>query len=230
MNLAFGGETVGKIATHILPPGVAGHEESGGLAGPGNDFLAKPEGDPALAASYMKKAGFASGKYSGPPITMVSDNTGVQKAAAQVVLDGLQKLGFKVTFRAVIRDTMFSKYCSVPKNEPEVCPSVGWLKDFADPQTMLDPVFNSRYIIPSGNVEWSQLKDKTLNAQMDKAETIVGDSERAKAWAEIDKGVTATAAAIPWNWDKPYLVKAANVNAVLNQANAAWDLSSMSLK
>jgi hypothetical protein len=31
-------------------------------------------------------------------------------------------------------------------------------------------------------------------------------------------------------WDKPYLVKSANVNPVLNQANAAWDLSSISLK
>jgi hypothetical protein len=65
---------------------------------------------------------------------------------------------------------------------------------------------------------------------MDKAETIVGDAARAKAWADIDKDVMATAAAIPWMWDKPYLVRSTNVNPVLNQANAAWDLSSISLK
>ncbi len=34
MNLAFGGETVGKIATHIIPPGVAGFDQAGGLAVP----------------------------------------------------------------------------------------------------------------------------------------------------------------------------------------------------
>src|SRR5215218_1221621 len=62
MNLAFGGETVGKIATHIIPPGVSGFDEAGGLEGPDLDYLKKPEGDPALAAEYMKKAGFASGK------------------------------------------------------------------------------------------------------------------------------------------------------------------------
>ena len=31
-------------------------------------------------------------------------------------------------------------------------------------------------------------------------------------------------------WDKPFLTRSANVNPVLNKANAAWDLSSISLK
>jgi peptide/nickel transport system substrate-binding protein len=230
MLLGFGGTAVGQVASHIIPPGVAGFEEAGGQKGTGVDFLAKPEGDPAVAAQYLKKAGFANGKYSGPPITMVADNAGNQKAAAQVVLDSLQKLGFNVKFRTTTRDTMFSKFCAVPKNEPEVCPSVGWLKDFADPQTMIDPVFNGKNIVPTGNVNWSLLNDKALNSEMDKAETVVGDQQRAQAWADIDKKVIDTGAAIPWMWDKPYLVRAKNVNPVLNKANAAWDLSSMSIQ
>jgi peptide/nickel transport system substrate-binding protein len=230
MELAFGGTAVGQVATHIIPPGVAGFDEGGGKAGFGFDYIKNPAGDATVAADYLKKAGFASGKYNGPAITMVADNAGNQKAAAEVVLTSLQKLGFKVNFRTAPRDTMFSKFCAVPSNEPEICPSVGWLKDFADPQTMLDPVFNGKNIVPNGNVNWSLLNDKALNAKMDKAETVVGDAARAKAWADIDKDVMATGAAIPWMWDKPYLVKSANVNPVLNQANAAWDLSSISLK
>jgi peptide/nickel transport system substrate-binding protein len=230
MLLAFGGTAVGQVASHIIPPGVAGFQQSGGSGGTGVDYLKNPNGDPKLAASYLKKAGFANGKYNGPKITMVADNAGTQKAAAQVVLNSLQKIGFNVNFRATTRDTMFSKFCAVPSNEPEICPSVGWLKDFADPQTMIDPVFNGKNIVPNGNVNWSLLNDKTLNSQMDKAETIVGDSARAQAWADIDKKVVATASAIPWMWDKPYLVRSPNVVPVLNKANAAWDLSSMSLK
>src|SRR4051794_16347750 len=230
MLLGFGGKAVGQVATHIIPPGVAGFDEAGGTAGTGVDYLKSPGGDPQLAASYLKKAGFANGKYSGPKITMVADNAGNQKAAAQVFLNSLQKIGFKVNFQATTRDTMFSKFCSVPSNEPQVCPSVGWLKDFADPQTMIDPVFNGKNIVPDGNVNWEQLNDPALNKAMDKAETIVGDAARAKAWAAIDKQVIGTASAIPWMWDKPYLVRSSNVNPVLNQANAAWDLSSMSLK
>lgn len=230
MNLAFGGETVGKIANHIIPPGVAGFEEAGGLAGPDLDFLKKPEGDPALAAEYMKKAGFSSGKYNGPAILEVADNSTNQKAAATVVLNSLKSLGFKVSFRPVTRDTMYSKYCGIPKSKTNVCPSTGWLKDFADPQTMLDPTFNGKNIIPTNNSNWPQLDVPEINAAMDKAQLVVGDAERAKAWADIDKMVMEQAAALTWQWDKPYLVVSSNVNAVLNKANAAWDLSSISLK
>ena len=37
-----GGPTVGDVATHFLPPGIAGFEEAGGEKGPGFDFLANP--------------------------------------------------------------------------------------------------------------------------------------------------------------------------------------------
>jgi peptide/nickel transport system substrate-binding protein len=230
MNQAFGGETVGTIANHILTPGLNGFEEAGGLEGTGVDFLKSPSGDPQLAASYLKKAGFKNGKYSGPKILMVADNSANQKAAAQVALDSFQKLGFDFNFRAVPRSTMYSKFCNVPKNQPEVCPSVGWLKDFADPQTMIDPIFNGKNIVPSGNVNWPQQNDPKLNKAMDDAETIVDPAERGKAWAKIDRQVTATAGPIPWQWDKAVLVKSTNVNAVINKWNAAWDLSFTSVR
>jgi peptide/nickel transport system substrate-binding protein len=230
MNLAFGGKTVGAVANHILTPGINGFEEAGGTKGTGVDFLQNPNGDRRLAAEYLRKAGFEDGKYSGPRILMVVDNSANQKAAGQVVLDSMEKLGFDVNFRAVPRDTMYSKFCNVPKNQPEVCPSVGWLKDFADPQTMLDPTFNGKNIVASGNVNWPQLDDPKLNKAMDDAEVIVDPDERGKAWAKIDRQVTATGAAIPWQWDKAVLVKSTNVDAVINKWNAAWDLNFTSLK
>src|SRR3954454_7030655 len=225
MLLAFGGTAIGQVANHIIPPGVAGFEESGGKAGTGVDFLKNPAGDTAVAASYLKKAGFSSGKYSGPKITIVADNAGNQKAAAQVVLGSLQKIGFNVNFRTATRDTMFSKFCSVPKNEPEVCPSVGWLKDFPDPQSMLDPTFNGKAINASNNSNWPQLDDPKINKAIAKAEVLIDPAARAKAWAQIDKMVTGTAGVIPWTWDKPPLIKSTDVNAVINKANAAWDVS-----
>jgi len=230
MNLAFGGKSVGALANHILTPGITGFDEAGGFSGTGVDFLKNPNGDPALAASYLKKAGFKSGKYSGPAVLMAVDNSTNQKAAGQVVLNGFQKLGFKVNFRPMPRDTMYSKFCNVPKNEPEVCPTVGWLKDFADAQTMLDPTFNGKNIVQTGNVNWPQLNDPKINKAMDDAELIVDPAARAKAWANIDKQVTSTAAAVPWQWDKAVLVKSTNVNAVISRWNAAWDLSFTSLK
>jgi peptide/nickel transport system substrate-binding protein len=225
MGLAFGGDAAGATATHILTPGEIGFDEAGGMPGPGYDWLKNLSGDPALAASYMKKAGFKNGKYSGPSITMVADNSTNQKAAAERALAAFQSLGFKVNFRPVTRDTMYSKFCGVPKNEPEVCPSVGWLKDFPDPQSMLDPTFNGKNIVASNNSNWPQLNDPKINQAITKAETIVDPAQRATAWAAIDKMVTGTAAVIPWTWDKPPLVKSTDVKAVINKANAAWDVS-----
>jgi peptide/nickel transport system substrate-binding protein len=230
MLLAFGGKTIGTVANHFLTPGLNGFDDAGGLEGTGVDFLKNPGGDPQLAADYLKKAGFKNGKYSGPKILMVVDNSANQKAAAQVALDGFEKLGFEVNFRAVPRDTMYSKFCAVPKNQPEVCPSVGWLKDFADPQTMLDPIFNGKNIVQQGNVNYIQQNDPKLNKQMDDAEELVEPTERAASWAKVDRQVTGTAAPIPWMWDKTVLVKSTNVNAVINKWNAAWDLAHTSLK
>src|SRR5207244_7299966 len=188
----------------------------------GVDFLKNPNGDATLAADYMKKAGFKNGKYSGSKLLMVADNSTNQRAAAEIALNSFEKLGFGITFRAVSRDTMYSKFCNVPSSKTPICPSVGWLKDFADPQTMLDPTFNGKNIVPTGNVNWPQLNDPKLNKAMDDAELVVDPAQRAKAWANIDTLVTATAAAIPWQWDKTVLVKSTNVKAVINKANAAW--------
>jgi peptide/nickel transport system substrate-binding protein len=231
LRKAFGGPLVGKIPTHWIPPGQPGYEEAGGDAGPGVDFLAKPEGDMALATEYMKKAGYASGKYDGgKTFTGVSDNATQQKQVSETAVAQFAKLGFKVTMKYVVRDAMYTKYCQVPRDQPDVCPSVGWLKDFADPETLLDPVFNGKNILDVGNSNFAQLNDPKINEMMDKAEIVNDPTERNKAWGEVDKAVTEAAPSIPWLWDTQPMLTSSDVNAVVNYANAAFDLTFTSIK
>jgi peptide/nickel transport system substrate-binding protein len=231
LRLAFGGPLIGAIPTHFLSPGISGFDQAGGMNGPNLDFMHTPGGNPQLAASYMKKAGYPSGKYTGGgTFLMVTDSASNQKKVAEVAQASLQKLGFKVNLRAVERSTMYSKFCSVPKAKVAICPSVGWLKDFADPQTVLDPTFNGKNIIPSNNSNWPQLNDPTINKAMDSAETILDPAKRAQAWGKIDDMVTAAAPGVLWLWDKGPSLESKNVNGVLNKENAAWDLSFTSLK
>jgi peptide/nickel transport system substrate-binding protein len=161
---------------------------------------------------------------------MVADNAPAQKRVAEVTLSGLQKLGFKVSFQAVTRDTMYSKFCGVPTAKVAICPSVAWLKDFADAQTMLDPTFNGKNIVAINNSNWPQLDNPKVNAAMDKAETIVGEDDRAKAWADIDRTVTGLAPGAIWLWDKPTSLKSDNVNDVIGKASANPEIAFMSLK
>ena len=60
-----------------------GFEEAGGLQGPGYDFLASPTANMPLAESYMKKAGYPSGKYTGPPLLVISDNQSPAKETGE---------------------------------------------------------------------------------------------------------------------------------------------------
>jgi peptide/nickel transport system substrate-binding protein len=224
-----GGPTLGKPATHILPPGLGGFEEAGGY-GAKNDFYKNPNGDPAVAAKYMKAAGFPSGKYTGPEILMVGDDQPPASKTGEAFLSTLKSLGFKVRYRQVPHDVMYSKFCQVPKAKVNICPNVGWGKDFFDPQSMLDPTFNGKNIVPSGNVNYPQLNDPKINAAMDKAKQLTDPAERNKAWAAIDDQITAGAYVVMWIWDNDVNLESANVNGVQSKFNASWDVTYTSLK
>ena len=231
LRKAFGGELVGKIPTHWIPPGQPGYEEAGGDAGPGVDFLKSETGDLELAKEYMKKAGYSSGMYDGGnTFTGVSDNATQQKAVAETAVQQFAKLGFKVDMKYVTRDAMYTKYCQVPRDQPAICPSVGWLKDFADPETLLDPVFNGKNILDVGNSNFSLLDNPDTNKAMDDAEVVNDPAERNKAWGEVDKAITEEAAAVPWLWDTQAMLRSENVNGVVSRNLATWDFAFTSLK
>ncbi len=229
-----GGALFGPVATHFIPPLIPGFDEAGGVAGPQDsefDFVQNPKGDPNLAASYMKKAGFNSGKCEGSvcDITMVGDDAPPGKDTAEVFKNQLEQLGFNVNFQPVEHSIMYTKFCSVPSNEPNVCPNVGWIKDFNDPQSILQVPFSGDSINPSNNSNWPQLDDPAINKAIDDAVTITDPKQRAETWGKIDEDITALAPAVPWIWDNDVLVKSANVVGVANLFNGEWDLSYTSL-
>ena len=85
-RLARGGKFTADLPTHFLPPDFPGFAEAGGYDGPGFDFLStkNEKGDPALAAAYMKKAGYPSGKYTGnEEFLMVSANVDPEQGAVR---------------------------------------------------------------------------------------------------------------------------------------------------
>jgi peptide/nickel transport system substrate-binding protein len=111
-----------------------------------------------------------------------------------------------------------------------ICPNVGWFKDFADPQTSLDATFNGKNILPTGNSNWTQLDDSAINKAMDAGAEVAAPAERAKAWAEIDKMITAQAPAIHYTWDKEPQIRSANVVGVPDKFTTQWSLTFSSLK
>ncbi len=202
LRLTRGGPIDGRIATHFIDPsfGDKGFEQAGGFGF--DPFPSKNHsGDLARAKEMLKKAGFANGVYRGPRLTQVADNTPPGSETAKVVAANLAKIGMKVRTISVTHATMYTRFCNVPKNQPNICPNVGWLPDFHEPQTILDVTFNGKNIVPVNNSNWPQLNDPKINAAMDRAEKILEPEKRYEAWGKIDQMVTKTAAAIPWIWE-----------------------------
>ncbi|MGD1055801.1 MAG: ABC transporter substrate-binding protein [Solirubrobacteraceae bacterium] len=230
-----GGPLVTNVATHFIYPTINGFEQAGGLKGPTGpqfDFNEHPEGDTAIAEKYIKLAGYPTGKYTGHELTTIVASTGDPfEEQAEIVQQALKNLGFPVKLTLVETSTMYAKYCNVPKEEITVCPSVGWIADFPDPQTVLNITFNGTTIVPTSNVNWGQTNVPKINKAMAAAENVIGTEARAKAWANIDKELVEDAAAIPFDWDKQANIEGSGVEGVGDIWNVGeWDYNYTSLK
>jgi peptide/nickel transport system substrate-binding protein len=231
MRRVRGGAVVGDVASHLLYPGVLGFDQAGGLSGTGVDFLAHPQGDRAVALKYMKAAGYPNGRYTGGVTVQIVGLAGAPDSNdAQIFQQALQDLGFKTNLKLVDSSVMYGRFCALPRARVNACPNVGWIRDFADPQTVLDVAFNGNYIFPENNPNWPQLNDPAINRAMARAELTVGTQARARAWAQVDRMITATGAAIPWLWDREPNLSAADVRCVpelWNQGHCDFAYSSI---
>jgi peptide/nickel transport system substrate-binding protein len=235
--LTRGGKAVGDMANGWLPPGIPGFNESGGLKQNQDlDYFANPAGDLALAKKYMlaaKAQGVpvdASGKYTGGKLLTIATNADPGIKTAQVAQGQFAKLGFKLNFREVPQDTLYTKFCGVPKQKVAVCPNVGWFKDYTDPESMLKATFDGNDILQQGNVNWSQLDDKAINDAMDKAALLPVGASRNQAWAKINHMIAEQAPGIPYIWDKTVVAASKNLNLVSNGYYTTQDLNYVSEK
>jgi peptide/nickel transport system substrate-binding protein len=119
----------------------------------------------------------------------------------------------------------------VPAQNIDACPNVGWIRDFADPQTVLYVPFWGPGIVPTNNSDWGQVDDPKINAAMDKAALVVGDAARAQAWANIDRMLVDQAVAIPEDFDFQPNIVGSGVRGISDIWDiGTWDYSFSSLK
>ena len=227
LRLTRGGANIGAIAQGFIPPGIPGFDESGGTKGFTDiDYMQNPAGDPALMKKYFDAAAKQGVKPSdGGDLLTIATNADPGNQTAQVAQGQLQKMGFKLNYRKVPQDTLYTKFCGVPKSNYLICPNVGWFKDFTDPESMLEPTFKGSAIKPQGNVNWSLLNNKQIDDAMTQSATIPAGPARNKAWANINKMIIQQAVAIPYVWDDNVNLWSKNVQSVMNAYYAGPDLN-----
>jgi peptide/nickel transport system substrate-binding protein len=221
---ARGGPLVAQPMTHFIYPGVSGFIQAGGYPGPQVDYNMNPNGSLTVAQKYMKLAGYSSGKYTGSAtVQIVGSNNGDDPAIAQIVNSALTSLGFHTHVSLVDQSAMYAKYCGVPKQEIDACPAVGWVRDFADPLTVLYPTFYGPAIVPENNSNWSQFDNPSVNSAMQSAALTIDPAQRAQAWANVDLMLVHNAAAIPEEFDNQPNIFSKDVAVV----NALWNVGSV---
>ena len=161
---------------------------------------------------------------------MVADNTEPGSKTAEVAKQQFENLGFKIRMRQVTHESMYTKFCNVPKANVAICPNVGFFKDFVDPESFINPTFNGEAILPANNTNWPQLNDKALNKEIDDAAILPPGADRNKTFAAIDNKITLMAPAVPWLWDKTPLIESKDVQGVADNYSTVWHLSFTSLK
>ena len=236
MRLTRGGELVGDIPTHFIPPGMPGFEEAGGLKGPGVDFMSQPDGRHGARRRVLQEGGLRLRQVRGR--RGAADGRRRPRASAQkaaeVAKEQFEKLGFKVRLRpghAATRCTRSS--ATSPTAKVAICPNVGWLKDFADAADDPRPdVQRRRTSSRPSNSNWSQLDDPELNEEMDKAKLADRSAgARRGVGRRSTRRSPSSRPPINWIWDKtPQHPRRTNVNGVVDEDNALWALAYTSLK
>jgi peptide/nickel transport system substrate-binding protein len=216
LRQTWGGPTVGTIANHIVPDTLFNFrlQEFAPYKTPGD------HGSVTKAKAAMKGSKYSTGN-SGmcdasacKNVLMVSDTRGVDPGMVATIEQDAKKIG--ITFKVRQINGAYPTIQTPSKNIP-FAERPGWGKDFADPVTFFEPLFDGRTIIPNGNTNYSlvgitpaQCKKlkitgdctnvPSVNSMIDKCEPLLGNA-RTVCYENLDKYLMLNVVPwVPWMW------------------------------
>lgn len=223
----WGGPTIGTVANHILPDSMFSNQ----LADYKPYATAGDHGSVAKAKAAMKGSQYdtnGDGTCSAPAcknVLLVADTRAVDVAMMPVIEASAKKIG--ITFKV---RTVKGAYPTIqtPSNNVPIAERPGWGKDYADPLTFMNPLFDGRNIIKAGNTNYSlvgitpakaaELKVTgtvdnvpSVDAQLDKCKSL-GGQPRFSCYENLDKNLTTKIVPwVPYLWSKVTRITSKNV-------------------
>jgi peptide/nickel transport system substrate-binding protein len=224
---AFGGKFAGgDIASTVLPPLIPGYQDFdlyGAKENPGGDI------------EKAKESLEACGQPDGFETTMgYRAERPKEKAEAEAFQQSLEKVGIKVTVKALPSGDYFSGTCGLPpyvvKNKLGLCAN-GWQADWNDGYGFLSQIVDSRVIRETGGSSNTSVRIPEVAALLDQAAVELDTDKRNELWGEIDRLVMEQAVIFPGVYAKSVLVRSANAtNIFVNDAYSQYDYTAMGVK
>ncbi|MBJ7331194.1 MAG: hypothetical protein JHC95_14960 [Solirubrobacteraceae bacterium] len=205
----------GTIASHYIPPGVPGHDESGGADGTGAPELREPSGDPQLAGTELRLAGSRDGRLDGTVLHAVRGDSGADAEVANAVRASWRHLGVRLRVKVVSQAEARSS-CGERSGAVAVCLSAALGSSQGDPAALVSPVFGSH-------------ASRTLHDTIIAGAELPAGERRAQAWAQVNREAVRLAVGAPWRWDERALLVSRDVIGAVDDRAGAWDLAFTSL-
>ena len=175
----FGGGALAAPLCQVLPPGLPGHEPH-----------CPYERDLERARALVADAG-----ATGRSVTLITDDSAVQRALGTLLQDALRDIGLDARTRALSASVQFT-YIQNSANRVGIS-LTSWYADYPSPNVLLGLLFGCATFRPesdsSPNI--SGFCDPALDARMRAALHAPDPAEAARLWAAVDRAVTDAAPA-----------------------------------
>jgi peptide/nickel transport system substrate-binding protein len=200
LQTARGGPVAGgDIGTNMLPPSVPGAE--GQKYDPYELAGANKKGNVAKAKEALK----ACGKPNGFSTTIaVRNNKPVEVATAQSLQASLKKIGITAEIDQY-DGSQTAGIIGSPSNVKKKGYGIiimGWGPDFPSVQGFGLPLWNSKYILESGNNNYALIKDKKIDGLFDDYVNTLDDAGKEKIATEINHKVMEGGYYLPFVFEK----------------------------
>ncbi|MFF5372908.1 ABC transporter substrate-binding protein [Streptomyces sp. NPDC013187] len=200
LQTARGGPVAGgDIGTNMLPPAVPGAE--GQKYDPYEIAGANKKGNAAKAKEALK----ACGKPNGFKTTIaVRNNKPSEVATAESLQASLKKVGITADIDQY-DGSQSSGIIGSPSNVKKKGYGIiimGWGPDFPSVQGYGLPLWDSSYILESGNNNFALIKDKAIDGLFDKYVTTLDDAGKTKIATEINHKVMEGGYYLPFVFEK----------------------------
>ncbi|GAA1676415.1 caspase, EACC1-associated type [Streptomyces yatensis] len=210
MRTAAGGPRTGDIAPHMLPPTIAGSDSS---YDPYGTLENKGKPDTEKAEAELKACGEPGGFRT---TIAVRNNRPADMPVAMSLQASLRKVGI-TTEVAQVDGNRFSETIGAPatvKKKKYGIVLYRWLADYPSGQSFLQPLADSRFLRPAGNLNIAELDDPTVDDLFDAA---IAEQDPAKAgsdYAQINRRISDSAAYLPILFQKSVIWRGSRLTNV----------------
>ncbi|MFC8587675.1 ABC transporter substrate-binding protein [Streptomyces sp. NPDC057217] len=224
LQTARGGpQAGGDIASNMLPPAIKG-------ADPKADPYGKLAGKADVAKA--KEALAKCGKPNGFKTTIaVRNNKPIEIATAESLQQSLKAVGIEAQI-----DQFDGAQTSGIIGSPKVVKEkgygiiiMGWGADFPSGQGFLQPLVDGRFILQSGNNNFSELNDKAINGLFDQALKETDPVKAGELYKQINTKVSEAAVYLPFTHEKNIIWRSSRLTNVYtaDAYNGRYDYASL---